>query len=214
LLFKKYDDLEQFINENNDTEKRNYEFKSSNKWDGDFKYKIVRAILCMANKQDGGSIIIGVDENDASGKYAINGLPTSDAMAYKTDDVMQFVNEKYAEPSIDLTVQRFEKNGKELVNIHVTEFENEPILCKGDYNTILQKGRLYSRGHNKAECTPNLTIEDFREILDMAKTKAVAKEIQRLQSFGIIPKHENIQQQKISQTHTQSYVEEAKGFDD
>lgn len=214
MLFNNYDELEAFIKKNANAEKRNCEFKSSNKWDGEFKYKIVRSILCISNVQDGGSIIIGVDENKSQGTFTINPLSKSDAETYKHDEIMKFVNTKYADPSVNLVMQRLEKNGKELVNIHVPEFDSQPVICKGDYQDILKKGRIYSRSYTNPECTPNLTGEELREIIELAKTKAVVKEIQRLQSFGMIPKHGVMQQSKPLPTNEEWYKEEAKEFDD
>lgn len=195
MLFKNYDLLKEFIDENKDAEQRNCEFKSANKWDAEFKHKIVRAILCMANKKNGGSIIIGVDKNKEQGLFSINGLDAETAKTYKHDEVKQYVNDKYADPSIDLLVQKItdESTGKILINIHVSEFESIPISCKKDYPDILQTGKIYSRSFSKEECTANLSSEELREIIDLATKKAVKKEIAHLREIGVIPTHEQLE---------------------
>jgi len=189
MLFKNYDLLKEFIDENKDAERRNCEFKSANKWEAEFKHKIVRAILCMANKKNGGSIIIGVDEDKEQGLFSINGLDEETSRTYKNDEVKQYVNDRYADPSVDLLVQKMidETTGKTLINIHVSEFESIPIICKKDYPDILQSGKIYSRSFSKEECTANLSSEEFREIIDLATKKAVKKDIVHLQEIGVIP---------------------------
>lgn len=174
MLFKDFQRLKDFIDENKDSEQRNCEFKSANRWIDEFKFKVVRAILCMANKKNGGSIIIGVDE-DNEGVFSINGLDEDTAKKYKHDEIMQFVNDKYADPSIDLVVQKLfdESTGTTLINIHVSEFETIPISCKKDYPEILQKGKIYSKSFSKEECTANLSSEELREIIDLATKKIV-----------------------------------------
>jgi len=213
MLFGDYERLKEFIDENKNSEQRNCEFKSANKWDGDFKFKIVRAILCMANKKNGGSVIIGVDENKDNCVFTINGLDESMASSYKGDEVMQFVNDRYADPSISLTVQKLkeESTAKTLINIHVSEFESIPISCKKDYKEILQTGKIYSRSFSKQECTSNLSSEELREIIDLAKEKAVKKEIAHLQDIGVIPTLGQIENQ-TSPTDEQNFSNERNGF--
>jgi len=213
MLFGSYGELKEFIEENKNSEQRNCEFKSANAWDGDFKYKIVRAILCMANKKNGGSIIIGVDENKIAGTFNINELDESTAKTYNGDEVMQFVNDGYADPSVSITLQKLknESTGKPLINIHVSEFESIPISCKKDYKDILQTGKIYSRSFSKQECTPNLSSEELREIIDLAKDKAVKKEISHLKEIGVIPSFDTLQNQ-TSVSDEQKFESERKGF--
>lgn len=213
MLFKNYDLLKEFIDENKDAEQRNCEFKSANKWDGEFKHKIVRAILCMANKKNGGSIIIGVDEDKIKGLFSINELNEETAMSYKHDEVKQYVNDKYADPSVELLVQKIQNDstGNFLINIHVSEFESIPISCKKDYPDVLQTGKIYSRSFSKEECTANLSSEELREIIQLAIKKGVKKEIIHLQEIGVIPSHNTIDAQ-TSTTDEQKFDAERNLF--
>jgi len=189
VLFDNFDSINEFINDNKYSEERNCEFKSSNPWSNDFRMTITKAILCMANKKNGGSIIIGVDENKDKGIFTINGSDEQMTNQYSGDEIRKFVNEKYADPSVSLTVQKIKivNSEKYLINIHVSEFDNIPITCKKEYKDILKKDSLYSRSFKKPECSSSLTSEELREIIDMAKDKAVKKEIEHLKEIGVIP---------------------------
>lgn len=213
MLFKNYDLLKEFIDEHKDAEQRNCEFKSANKWDGEFKHKIVRAILCMANKKNGGSIIIGVDEDKVKGLFSINGLDEDTSKEYKHDEIKQYVNDRYADPPVELLVQKIQDDstGKFLINIHVSEFESIPISCKKDYPNILQTGKIYSRSFSKEECTANLSSEELREIIQLAIKKGVKKEIIHLQEIGVIPSHNTIDAQ-TTPTDEQKFDTERNSF--
>ena len=212
MLFDNFESINEFIDDNKNSEQRNCEFKSANSWEGDFRMKITRAIMCMANKKNGGSIIIGVDENKDESTFTINGLDETMTSSYNGDEVMQFVNDKYADPSVSLTLQKIKIKNTDtnLINIHVSEFDSIPITCKKDFNDILKTGALYSRSFSKQECSSSLSSEELREIIDLAKDKAIKNEIEHLKKIGVIPSLEQTVHDVSSDED--KFSEEANGF--
>lgn len=127
----------------------NLDYKVSLFWKSshnDARLDIVKDILAMANMQDGGKLIIGVQDDNE-----FVGLTEEE---YKTFDVTQvntYLN-NYSDPVFNCSVIKREINGKKVVVIDVPEFKETPIFCKKaahsskDQNKeILKKGGLYIR---------------------------------------------------------------------
>lgn len=113
-------------------EQHGLEFKGARpRSDRPFFAKVVRAMLGMANRRDGGTVIIGVDES--AGQLVPTGLTPADLRTWRHDDLAADVA-NYADPPItfDAVERRFE--GKSFVVIQVSEFDDVPILCKKPYN--------------------------------------------------------------------------------
>jgi len=176
MIFRDYEKLTQFINANLDTETRNFEYKKGLPWDGEFRQCIVKGIIAMSNIRDGGSIIIGVEENENT--FEPVGITKENADTYVSDDVMQFTNEKYADPYVQIRLQHFSNSDKRFINIHIEEFEDIPVICKNNYEDVLQKGRLYSRSYSKPQSTSDLTSSELREIIELAVDKKLNKKQQ------------------------------------
>ena len=64
--------------------------------------QVVRAVLGMANRRDGGSVIIGVEDN--SGVINPVGLSSSDLATWNYDDVAARIA-VYADPGLNLTLR-------------------------------------------------------------------------------------------------------------
>jgi predicted HTH transcriptional regulator len=106
------------------------EFKGrGNRTNSAFLAGIIRAILGMANRRDGGLVIIGVDSDSL------------DPVGFDDDEVKTWLNydelatrvNEYASPSVrfDLEAQTF--RGRKFPLIRVYEFDDIPILCIKDF---------------------------------------------------------------------------------
>ena len=94
-----------------------------------FLAKVIRAILGMANRRDGGLVIIGVEsrtldpvgqsDEHADSRLDYDKLPTS-------------VNE-YASPSVNFDREEIIYKGRKFVSIEVHQFAEIPVLCTRDY---------------------------------------------------------------------------------
>lgn len=163
-------------------EERNLEYKRSMNWDEPAtKAKIAKSAIAMANIPDGGAIVIGVEKKGET--YDPVGMDPGHIESFKQDDVMHYVNEKYADPYVELTVRLVSKNNKSFLVIQIHEFAQLPVICKHDGLENLKQGALFTRSRVKYETVQVKGQTEMREILDLA----VDKEIRRLHSRGLLP---------------------------
>lgn len=98
--------------------------------------EVVRAVLGMANRRDGGLVVIGVDEHDdgtgTGTRLLAKGLTAVEREGWDHDAVLSIVN-SYADPFVDLDVEPFEVDSKHFVALRVHEFAEFPVLCKKQY---------------------------------------------------------------------------------
>lgn len=121
-------------------ELRGVEFKGpGRRSDKKFFARIARAVLGMANRRDGGLVIIGV--KDDGGHLTPVALTDDHVGTWKYDDVAAALAE-YADPTTSFDLELFTYNGGNHVVIHVHEFDDIPVPCKKDYNVNLEKGGI------------------------------------------------------------------------
>jgi predicted HTH transcriptional regulator len=155
-----------------------------------FLTRVVRAILGMANRRDGGLVIIGVEELTRPEPVGLSDEQAESWLNY--DDVSPSVNE-YASPCV-----RFEPKlrtfwGKKFVFIRVHQFDDIPILCAKDYNEpgrpapVLRRGACYVRARHKPETSEIPSEEEMRELLELAIDIGVRKFVTRAQQAGLFP---------------------------
>ena len=150
--------------------------------------KVIRAAIGMANRQNGGIVIIGMAENNDHTLYPC-GL-TDEQLATWTPDLLADKLNAYTSPAISFEYQpyKWDKNNRWFIFLHISEFTDVPIICKKDYkdnsNTnvsekqrdkILKQGGLYARSLNKAETKEITTVDTLRDLLDRATAKGVRK---------------------------------------
>lgn len=157
------------------TENKNLDYKRSVNWGScskDEKVKIVKDILAIANTQDGGRIVFGVEDEN----FDFTGMQPDDISSFDPTTVNEF-SHKYTDPKHSCNIYRKEIDGKPLVVIEVPEFAETPIICKKDYHSstdsseqILRKGQIYIRT-DKATSEAISSPEEMRELLGRALTK-------------------------------------------
>ncbi len=137
--------------------------------------KVLRAILGMANRRDGGHIIIGVEEKGKS--LTPKGLTEDDAKTWNHDDLAATLA-NYADPAVTFTVALHRHEGRPYILITVSEFDDIPILCKKDYpdptnlkELLLRCGACYVRSRHKPETSEIPTHAEMRDLLDSAAQK-------------------------------------------
>jgi predicted HTH transcriptional regulator len=170
-------------------ESRRLEFKGA--WprtDRLFFARVVRAALGMANLQDGGRIIIGVDEQ--GGTFNPVGLSTADLATWRYDDVAAGFA-AYADPALPFGHSTHNYQGKQFVMLEIYEFDELPVLCKTTYQgplpgqqVILRAGACYVRSQGKPETSEIPTQTEMRELLDLAIEKGVRRLITRALRVG------------------------------
>src|SRR5271165_7233608 len=130
------------------TELKNLDYKQLMNWasaSNDDKCELVKDILAMMNTQDGGQIIIGVEDKTCDPI----GLTEGDFTSFDPTRVNDFVH-KFTDPLASCQVQKLTLDGKKFLIIDVPEFTDVPIICKADANSsdnklILKRGGVYTR---------------------------------------------------------------------
>lgn len=180
-MFKDTKSLLEYISLHAHTETRECEFKSGLPWDN-LKLKIAKATLALANLAGGGYVIVGVSKNETTNRYEPTGMSEEDGRTYNQDDVSRFVNE-FTDPHVDIELKHFLTDTKHYVVIQVSEFEEVPVICeKGSTETI--RGRIYCRTHRQVESSPEPSVSEMREIIELAVDKGIKKQRRRIVSYG------------------------------
>jgi hypothetical protein len=157
--------------------------------------KVIRAAMGMANRPDGGIVIIGVAES--AHVLCPEGLADDILATWHYDDIADGFN-AYAEPQISFEYQPCEWNGRKFLILHIHEFTDVPVLCKKDYRDdshsalpfdkrekVLRKGLIYARSLNKAETKEIDSVESMRAVLDLAIRKGIQKFVEQTQGAGL-----------------------------
>jgi predicted HTH transcriptional regulator len=165
-------------------EQRNTEFKGPGaRSDKPFLAKVVRAVLAMANRSDGGVVVIGVDDDGES--LTPTGLTQTQVATWRYDDLQSSVT-NYADPAVDMDVNVVSLDGHEFIAITVSGFSELPILCKKDYSGILRNGALYVRRYGKNESVEIPSHIEMREVIERAAELVARKMVRtatRLQPY-------------------------------
>jgi predicted HTH transcriptional regulator len=148
--------------------------------------KVTRAVLGMANRRDGGLVIVGVEENQTG--LVLTGLLPEQIATWAYDDLADgFAS--YADPSVEFDTEVVEHKGQSFLIIRVEEFAEVPVLCKRGYhkdrNIVLRDGACYIRPRRKPETIEVSTYADMRDLIELATDKSLRRFIARAQSAGI-----------------------------
>jgi len=144
---------------------------------------IAKAMIGMANRRDGGKLIIGVSE-DKNKNLIRDGLSKEQLTTWIYDDVANSIDE-YADPSLAFELSQVILDGRDFIAIEIHEFEDIPILCKKTYGDTLRKGACYTRPRRKPETTEIPSQVDMRDILDLAIEKGLRKFLAQASKSGL-----------------------------
>lgn len=170
--------------------------------DAPFLAKVIRAALGMANRRDGGVIVIGVAET-AQGLHP-EGLNPGDLTTWSYDAVAAGIA-PYVDPKIDFELEVHQHQGASYVVLLVEEFDDIPVLCARDYQPDLRKGGLYVRTRRQPETTEVPSQTEMRELLDLAAEK-------RVRSFLATAQRVGLQQGPTSKNDEQRFQEQLQDF--
>ncbi len=145
--------------------------------------QIIKAVLGMCNRRDGGTVIIGVE--DSQGVLNQVGLAETDLAEWRYDALADQVA-RYADPSASFTLEVKQYEGSSYVVLEVDEFIDVPVLCKRSYDDVLSDGACYVRPRRKPETSDIPTQADMRDLLDLAIEKGVRQFLERAQRVGLL----------------------------
>jgi len=161
-------------------EGRVLEYKGSSPFDN-IRHKIIRTALAMANCRDGGTIVVGVQEQ-SPGVFVPEGLTQADLETYDPDRIQEAIN-RHADPYVHVEAHRVENDGRNFVAIVIYEFDEVPVVCKKD-GTELRHGAVYTRSYRIPETCEVRSQTEMREILELAVDKGVRGFIRRMTAAG------------------------------
>jgi len=164
-------------------EHRGVEFKCSGKLTTmEFAATIVRAILGMSNRRDGGLVVIGVEDNN--GRLEWKGMLPDDYATWNNNDLADKVA-IFADPSVNFEMANIKKENRDFIVIIISEFEDTPIFCKKDFGQKLRKGALYCRSRHKPETSEVATEEDMRDLIELSTEKQLRRFIRMANAANI-----------------------------
>ena len=144
--------------------------------------QVVRAILAMANRRDGGIVIVGVEDNQ--GEINPVGLDDADLGGWTNDSIADQIA-RYADPNVDFELEIKAYNGRSFVVIEVEEFSMIPVLCKRAYGNVLRDGACYVRTFRKPETSEIPSQTEMRELLGRAIDKGISGYLARARRIGL-----------------------------
>jgi len=151
--------------------------------DKKFFAKVVRSMIGMANRRDGGLVFVGVEDNHQVLKPV--GLNSTDLQTWKYDHVADAIA-RYVDPNISFELEILDVGGMKIVALQIREFESIPILCRKSYDDILRAGACYVRSRRKPETVEIPSQEDMRDLLDLATEKGLRKYFSQSAAAGVI----------------------------
>jgi hypothetical protein len=181
--------LQRFIGQllSRQSETRNLDYKGPMSFVGADKAdrcEIVKDLIAMSNVRDGGSILIGVEQD--GGKFVPRGVTTAQAASFDITKIGDFAR-NYCSVLPTVTSHVVEIDGVDLVLLQVAEFGEEPIVCIKDMTRsgsatefILRKGSIYVRTSDARSVAID-SSESMRALLDLAVQKRGASLISQIQ---------------------------------
>lgn len=149
--------------------------------------KVTRAVLGMANRANGGLVIVGVEEA-ADGTLRPTGLSPEEVASWDYDSVTAGLAAA-ADPFVVVDCEPSQFKGATLLVIRVHEFDTLPVICKKHYDTqgkvVLRDGAVYVRTRRKPETSEIPSQTEMRELLDVAINKGVRAFVARAAAAGL-----------------------------
>ena len=167
------------------------DFKTSCLWD---VKKFAKDILAISNLQDGGFLIVGIEDKTCKRI----GIKAEHKASYSID-IMKDQMSPYADPHVNFIVEvQKDRNGTEHIVIKIFEFTDIPVICKKESEDT-KAGTIYYRNNNrKVESAAVSNTHDMRNLIELATIKMMQRKI----SLGFT----------VSDSTKEKFDEELKGL--
>ncbi len=158
----KAEDLEELLEAGRETPELDY--KASCPWN---VATFAKDILAMSNMEDGGNIVIGVEEL-YNGRFNPCGIKPEDKETYNIDTMKDQMG-GFADPHADFSLHFSEdKEERHYVVIRVHPFKEVPVICKKSSKDT-NVGVMYFRNRDKCvQSAPISNSFDLRTVLERA----------------------------------------------
>ncbi len=160
--------------------KEGFEWKKENR---DHQLGLIRDMIAMANIQDGGAIVLGVEDKT----YNVVGL-SGPILASLDQSYIGDLLRGYADPTFPFELQRTQIDSCDVAVIHIPEFVDVPIVCedsaqsKDQKKLILRRGALYIRT-DASQTMEISSAEDMRKLLSRAITKRSDEMLRQIENL-------------------------------
>ena len=150
----------------NPTEERAIECKS---WldlsDNKNKAKLAKAAIAMANS-GGGTIVIGISEDETNGKELVCKPRPSDIAQYSNNAVGSAIN-KYAEPELEarLVFEGHPDTGDEYAFVEIAGGMQQPVFAKRQFDGEIEKLACYIRKPGPPRSEVPHTAQEWRDLM-------------------------------------------------
>lgn len=153
------------------------DFKAAMLWNAS---SLAKDILAFSNVQDGGRIIIGIED----GTFVRQGITEAQRHSYNID-LMRDQMASFADPHVDFSVEfPVDKDGKQYACIRVEPFDEIPVICRKD-SADTRAGTIYYRNRNRrVESASVSNSYDMREIVEVATVRMMQKKLRAGFSVG------------------------------
>jgi predicted HTH transcriptional regulator len=170
-------------------ELRGVEFKPPGmRTDRELMAWVMHAALGMANRRDGGIVIVGVIGSQEPPVPV--GLTDDELASWTYDDIASTVSSCSDPPlSFEREVRTYKERPYVVLTVH--EFAELPILARKDVpgknnRPIIRKGACYVRSLGKPETSEIPGQDEMRDLLDLAVQKGIRKFVERAVGAGLI----------------------------
>jgi predicted HTH transcriptional regulator len=137
-------------------------------------------ILALSNVQDGGYIIIGVEEL-TNNTFARRGVSAVQRDSFEVDKMRDQLS-SYADPHVKFNVAFVkDKAGLEYVAIKVLPFDEVPVICSRESGDTHKATIYYRNRDRRVESAPVSNAFDLRDIVE----RAAVKMMQRMRGLGL-----------------------------
>ncbi|MFA6228301.1 MAG: ATP-binding protein [Patescibacteria group bacterium] len=180
-------------------EEQSIEYKGSLNWNAyETKINVLKAMLAMANNDQGGVIVLGVkEEKDRS--VSLSGMTDSDFQSFNYDDIARFIK-RFCDPIIEFTIFSdnliIDDESKNFIILQIHE-SIEPTVCTdfalfkkqgGNHyeNIALRKNAIYIRSKAPIESREISSIHEWRELLDRMVQKKKEDILKKLPCVNLL----------------------------
>jgi|SRR5215217_208555 predicted HTH transcriptional regulator len=143
--------------------------------------------MAMSNIRDGGTIILGVEE-EPNGRFDPVGMNASDIDSFNFDNMQDHVN-RYAHPYAKFLVSRIPDIQPRFIVVQVEQFDEIPVICGRNYCVStkykMMEGEIYTRTRTKPQSAKVMNYLDLKEIIDLAIERGVKLFIERSSAAGL-----------------------------
>ncbi len=100
-------------------------------------HTVARGLMGMANRRDGGRLVIGIRED--AGKFELLGITPEQSESWRYEHLADALA-PIAEPPVVFDIDVRTHQGREYLLIEVDEFDDVPVICRTNYPRSLKAG--------------------------------------------------------------------------